>query len=132
MFGMCKSQHTTDVKAQHERRARRKDTKSVKEIHAHLNLQPPRCPIASEGEESPDIESFEERVARFDVETLVQRWYGDASFSGFDFDYGGMAGASSSHLLYLTPLLWQIRKMTKKVKKKKTMMMSEASRRPPQ
>jgi hypothetical protein len=26
------------VKAQHERRAGRKDTKSVKEIHAHLNL----------------------------------------------------------------------------------------------
>jgi hypothetical protein len=25
MFGMCKSQHVTDVKAQHERRARRKD-----------------------------------------------------------------------------------------------------------
>jgi hypothetical protein len=71
-FGMCKSQHTTEVKAQHERRARRKDTKSVKEIHAHLNLQPPHSPIASEGEESPDIESFEERIARFDEEVLVQ------------------------------------------------------------
>jgi hypothetical protein len=38
LFGICKSQHTTDVKAQHERRARRKDTKSVKKIHTHLNL----------------------------------------------------------------------------------------------
>jgi hypothetical protein len=38
IFGMCKSQHATDVKAHHERRARKKDTKSVKEIHAHLNL----------------------------------------------------------------------------------------------
>jgi hypothetical protein len=27
----------------------------------------------------------------------VQQWYGDTSFSGFVFDYGGMAGASSSH-----------------------------------
>jgi hypothetical protein len=27
----------------------------------------------------------------------VQQWYGDASFSGFSFDYGGMAGAYSSH-----------------------------------
>jgi hypothetical protein len=27
----------------------------------------------------------------------VQQWYGDASFTGFDFDYGGMTGASSSH-----------------------------------
>jgi hypothetical protein len=38
LFGMCKSQHTADVRAQHERRERRKITKSVKEIHTHLNL----------------------------------------------------------------------------------------------
>jgi hypothetical protein len=71
LFGICKSQHATEVKAQHERRARRKDTKLVKEIHAHLNLQPPRSPIAPAGEESPEIKSFEERIARFDVETPV-------------------------------------------------------------
>jgi hypothetical protein len=69
----------------------------VKEIRTHLNLQPPSSPIASEGEESPEVESFEERIARFDEETPVQQWYGDASFSCFGFDYGGMAGASSSH-----------------------------------
>jgi hypothetical protein len=91
------SQHGTEVKAQHERRARRKDTKSVKEIHAHLNLQPPHSPIASEGEESLDTESFEERLTRFDVETPVQQWYGDVSSSSFGFDYGGMVGASSPH-----------------------------------
>jgi hypothetical protein len=94
---MCKSQHAADVRAQHERRERRKITKSVKEIHTHLNLQPPSSSIASEGEESLEIESFEERIARLNVETPVQQWYGDASFSGFGFDYGGMAGASSSH-----------------------------------
>jgi hypothetical protein len=49
------------------------------------------------GEESLDIETFEERVARFDVETPVQQCYGDAIFTNFRFDYGGMAGASSSH-----------------------------------
>jgi hypothetical protein len=97
LFGMCKSQHVTDANAQHERRARRKDTKSIKEIHSHLNLQPPRSPISFEGEESPEIETFEERVAHFDVETLVQQWYGDASFSCFGFDFGGTVGASSSH-----------------------------------
>jgi hypothetical protein len=53
--------------------------------------------IASVGEESSEIESFEERIAHFDVETLVQQWYGDASFNGFCFDCGGMVGASSSH-----------------------------------
>jgi hypothetical protein len=34
LFGLCKSQYVTNVKAQHERCARKKDTKSVKEIHA--------------------------------------------------------------------------------------------------
>jgi hypothetical protein len=62
-----------------------------------LNLQPPSSPIAFEGEESLKIESFEERIAHFHEETLVQQWYGDASFSGFRFDYGDMARASSSH-----------------------------------
>jgi hypothetical protein len=65
LFGICKSQHVVDVKAQHERRERKKITKSVKEIRAHLNLQPLSSPIAFEGEESPEIESFEERIARF-------------------------------------------------------------------
>jgi hypothetical protein len=70
---------------------------SVKEIHSHLNLQPHRSPTASEGEEIPEIESFQERLALFDVETPVQQWYGDASFSSFGFDYFDTAGASSSH-----------------------------------
>jgi hypothetical protein len=68
---MCKSQYAADVKAHHERHARKKVTMSVKEIHSHLNLQPPHSPIASEGEESLEIESFEKRIIRFDVETLV-------------------------------------------------------------
>jgi hypothetical protein len=96
---MCKSQYATDVRAQYERHERRKITKSVKEICTPLNLQPPSSPITSEGEESLKIESFEERIARFDEETLVQQWYSDASFSGFGFDYGGMAITSSSHPL---------------------------------
>jgi hypothetical protein len=97
LFGMCKSQYAVDVRAQHEKHERRKITKSVKQIRTHLNLQPPSSPIVSEGEESSQIEAFEERIARFDEETPVQQWYGDTSFSGFDFDYGGMAEASSSH-----------------------------------
>jgi hypothetical protein len=74
-----------------------KERKSMKEICAHLNLQPPSSPIASEGEVSLKIEYFEERIARFDGETPVQQWYGDTSFSGLGFVYGGMGGASSSH-----------------------------------
>jgi hypothetical protein len=44
-----------------------------------------------------EIESFEERITQFEDETPVQPWYGEASFSGFGFDYGGMADAFSSH-----------------------------------
>jgi hypothetical protein len=94
---MCKSQYATNVRFQHEWRERKKITKSMKEIHAHLTLQSPSSPIASEGEESPKIESFDERIAHFDDKTLVQHSYGDMSFNGFDFDYGGMGDASSSH-----------------------------------
>jgi hypothetical protein len=94
---MCKSQHVAYVKAEHERHERKKITKSVKEMCAHLDLQPPSSLIASEGEESPKIESFEERIARFDEETPVQQWYGDVSFSDLGFDYSGMASTSSSH-----------------------------------
>jgi hypothetical protein len=72
LFGICRSQQAADVKAQHERHERKKITKSVKEIHAHLNLQPSSSPIASEGEESPKIESFEERIVRFEDETPMQ------------------------------------------------------------
>jgi hypothetical protein len=97
LFRTCKSQHVTDVKAQHERHKRKKITKSVKEIRAHQNLQPPSSSITSEGEESPEIESFEERIAQFKDEAPVQQWYEEASFNSFDFDYGGMADASSSH-----------------------------------
>jgi AraC-like DNA-binding protein len=71
---MCKSQHVADVRAQHERRERRKTTESVKEIHTHLNLQPSSSLIASEGEEISEIESFEEMTAHFDDETSVQQW----------------------------------------------------------
>jgi hypothetical protein len=85
------------VKARYKRRERKKIIRSVKEICAHLNLQLPSSPIAYEGEESPVIESFEESIAQFEDETPVQQWYGDESFSGFSFDYGGMASASSSH-----------------------------------
>jgi hypothetical protein len=128
---MYKSQHAADVRAQHKRRERRKIIKSVKEICTHLNSQPPSSSIASEGEESPEIESFEERMARFNEETPVQQWYGDVSFSGFSFDYGGMVGASPSHPPpFDSPPPTNLQNV-EEVEKKKTTM-SEASKRPPQ
>jgi hypothetical protein len=100
----------------------------VKEIHSHLNLQPPRSPITSEGEESPKIESFEERIACFDVETSMQQWYGDTSFNGFVFDYVVRPVHPHLTLLPLTPLL-RLMLMMMKMKRveKKKMTMSEAS-----
>jgi hypothetical protein len=40
IYGLCKSQHAADVRAHHERQARKKDTKSIKQIHSHMNLHP--------------------------------------------------------------------------------------------
>jgi cell division FtsZ-interacting protein ZapD len=45
LFGMCKFQLAADVRAQHERRERRKITISVKEIRTHLDLQPPNSAL---------------------------------------------------------------------------------------
>jgi hypothetical protein len=67
-------------------------------------------------------------IAHFDVETPLRQWYGDTSFNDFGFDYGGTVGASSSHPLLLTPLLWLIlMKMKVKRAENKMKKMSEAS-----
>jgi hypothetical protein len=86
IYGLCKSQHAADVRAHHERQARKKDTKSLKQMHAHMNLQPPRSPITSE------VESFDARMARYEVENPWTQWYSDTSFSGCGFDLGGDVG----------------------------------------
>jgi hypothetical protein len=59
----------------------------------------------------------------------VQQWYADASFSGFSFNYGGTAGASTLTHLYLTPLLQLKLKTLKKKGKmeKRPKMTSESS-----
>jgi hypothetical protein len=111
LFGMCKSQHAADVSAQYERRERKKITKSVKEIRTHLNLQPPSSSIAFEGEESPEIESFEKRIARFDEETLVQQWYAMRALATSALTMVAWLEHPHLTLLILTPLLWQICKM---------------------
>jgi hypothetical protein len=127
LFGMCKSQHAADVRAQYERHERRKITKLMKEIRAHLNLQPPSSPIASEGEESSEIESFEARITRFGEETRCSNGMEMLASAASALTMMAWPGHPPLTLLHLTPLLWQIREMMKKVKKKKTM--SEACQR---
>jgi hypothetical protein len=118
---MCKSQSTADVRAQHEMRERRKITKSVKEICTHLNLQPSSPLIASESEESPEIESFDEIIARFD-EKKLQCSSGTVMRALTVLTLTMVAWLEHPHLT----LLRQIQKMLKKAK---TTIMSEASRR---
>jgi hypothetical protein len=105
------------------------DTKSEKEIQSHLNLQPPHSPIASEGEEILDIESFEERIARFDVETPVQQWYGDATSVASALTMVAQSGHPYITHLHMILLLWLIAMMIKTMKRaeKKKTTMSEAS-----
>jgi hypothetical protein len=53
LFGICKSQHAVDVRAHHERQAQKKDSKSIKEMHAHLNLQALALPLVLRPKKAP-------------------------------------------------------------------------------
>ena len=53
IFGMCKDIQTCQQK---ERKARRKDTQTMKQIAARLELDPPRSPLSDEGASEPETE----------------------------------------------------------------------------
>ena len=50
IFGMCKDIQTCQQK---EREARRKDTRTLKQIAARLELEPPRSPLLDEAASEP-------------------------------------------------------------------------------
>jgi hypothetical protein len=134
-FGICKSQHAIDVKAQHERHERQKITKSVKEIHAHLNLQPPSSPIASEGEKAQRLSPLKKEL--LDLKMRLQCCSGmemQASVVLVLTTVAWPVHPPLTHLLSIPLLRPKHMMMMKKKRKamKKMTMMSEASRRPPQ
>ena len=61
MFGMCRD---IQVRKQKEREAKRKDTRTLKQIAARLELEPPRSPLSYEAASEPEIE--EQQQARYD------------------------------------------------------------------
>jgi len=60
---MCKD---SEVRQQKEREARRKDTRTLKQIAARLELDPPRSPLSDEATSEPKTE--EQQEARYDRE----------------------------------------------------------------
>ena len=58
---MCKD---IQVRQQKEREARRKDTRTLKQIAARLELEPPRSPLSDEV--ASELETKEEQQARYD------------------------------------------------------------------
>ena len=60
IFGMCKDIRT----CQQEREARRKDTRTLKQIASRLELDPPRSPLSDEAASEPETE--EQQQARYD------------------------------------------------------------------
>jgi hypothetical protein len=129
LFRMCKSQHAADVMAQHERRERRKITKSVKEIRTHLNLQPPSSPLLPRVKKAQKVSHSKKRLLA--LMKKIRCNSGTAMRALADLALTMVAWLEHPHLtlLLLTPLLREIREMLKKVK---MTTMSEASRRPPQ
>ena len=61
IFGMCRD---IQVRQQKERKARRKDTRTLKQIAGRLELMPPRSPLSDEATSEP--ETKEEQQARYD------------------------------------------------------------------
>ena len=60
IFGMCKDIQTCQQK---EREARRKDTRTLKQIAARLEHDPPRSPLSDEGASEPKTE--EQQQAKY-------------------------------------------------------------------
>ena len=63
IFGMCKDIQTYQQK---EREARRKDTQTLKQIAARLELDPSRSPLSNEAGSEP--ETVEQQQGRYDTE----------------------------------------------------------------
>ena len=61
IFGMCRDIQTRQQK---EREARRKDTRTLKQIASRLELDPPRCPLSDEAAREPETE--EQQQGRYD------------------------------------------------------------------
>jgi len=91
LFSMCRKQSAIEVRMHHERQERKKNTRRLKEIHSHLNLQPPCSPIGSEGDES-EVETFEHQMQSLDQEDPFAMTYGSQSSSEvFGFSSGTFA-----------------------------------------
>jgi hypothetical protein len=60
---MCKDIWTCQQK---EREARRKDTRTLKQIASRLELVPPRSPLSDEAASEPETE--EQQQGRYDIE----------------------------------------------------------------
>jgi hypothetical protein len=131
LFGMCKFQHAADVRAQHERRERRKIIKSVIEIRTHLNLQPLLPSMLLRVKKAQKLSHSKKRLLalmkklRCSSGTVMQALVALSLTMVTWLDHPHLT------LLLLTLLLRKICKILKKAKMKTTTM-SEASRRHPQ
>jgi hypothetical protein len=126
LFGMCKSQHSTDVRAQYERRERKKITKSVKEIHTHLNLQPHSPPLLPRVKNAQKLSPSKKGLLALMKKLRCNSGTTMRALAALALTMVSWLKHPHLTLLLSTPLLWRICKMLKKAK-----TMSEASRRPP-
>jgi hypothetical protein len=129
LFGICKSQHAVDMKAQHERRERKKITKSVKEIRVRLNLQPPSSPLHPRVKKVWRLSPLKKEL--LNLKMRLRCSHGMEKQASVVLVLTTVAWPTHSPLthLLLIPLLRH--KLMMMMRKRKTTTMSEASRRPP-
>ena len=75
---MCKSQYDIEVEQQKQRRERKKEKDTLKMLHSHFDLQPPRSPISPT---PPEVQmpTFEERAREMANSGLINE-YGSMFF----------------------------------------------------
>jgi hypothetical protein len=105
------------VKAQHGKHARKKDTKSVEEIHSHISLQNPHFAIASKGEESLEIGSLKKGWLALKLKIWCSTGMVTQASAALDLSMVERLVHPHLTLHHLTPLLRLILKMMKKIKK---------------
>jgi len=66
IFGMCKDMNAIKTRQHHEREARRKDTRTLKELAQKNELPTPRSPTSDSA--ASERETFEQQQARYERE----------------------------------------------------------------
>jgi hypothetical protein len=128
---MCKSQHAVDVRFQYEKRERKNIHKSMKEIRAHLNMQPLVLQLLLRVKKAQKLSHLKKGLLTLMIRLRCSSGMEIRASATLALTIVAWAVHHPLTLLHLSPLLRStLMMMKKKRKEKKRMMTNRASRRP--